>query len=133
MEPTTLIITALATGVTAGISSTATEAIKDSYNSLKVLIKNKFLKNDKSESSVILQKYEEKPIEWEKRLRESLIEIEAHKDEEIIQTAQKLINLEENQQTSIGKYNVQINGGNVQGLIQGDNANISINFDGTKK
>lgn len=128
MEPITLILTALVTGATAGVSATATEAVKDTYQGLKKLIKRKFEKKKESEVEKALAKYEENPQLYENLLKEALVKTDADKDEEIVQAAQKLMTLVNPQQAAQGKFNVQITGGNVQGFIQGDNANVKMNF-----
>jgi len=133
MDPITLILTALATGATAGASATATEAVKDSYNGLKTLIKRKFKKKKKPEAEIVLNKHEEKPNVWEAPLKEALVETATDKDVKIIRAAQKLMALVNPQQAAMGKFNVQIIGSNVQGFIQGDNANVTMNFGDTPR
>lgn len=49
-------------------------------------------------------------------------------DKDIILAAQKPMEQANPQQAAMGKYNVRI-GGNVQGFVQGDHADVEINFD----
>jgi hypothetical protein len=42
MDPITVILTALATGAAAGVTSTATDAIKEAYGALKSLVKARY-------------------------------------------------------------------------------------------
>jgi hypothetical protein len=125
MEPITLIITALTAGATAGAQAVAGEAIKDTYHGLKTLIRRKFA--GKPEAEIALAKYEEKPQVWEAPLKEALAETDADQDEEIIQAAQKIMTLVSPQQAAMGKYNIQITG-NVQGFVQGDDAQVTMTF-----
>lgn len=122
MEPvTTLILTALAFGAR-GIAS---EAIKDSYKKLKELIQRKFVGNQEAETA--LAAYEEDPDAWEARLSDLLTQTGAIKETDIIEASQKLITHINPQQAASGKYNVQITG-NVQGYVQGDHAQVTMNF-----
>ena len=126
MDPITLILTALVAGAAAGAQGTASEAIKDAYHGLKSILSRKFAQ--KPESELALVKYEEKPEIWEAPLKDALSSIKADKDEELINAAQNLMVLINPQQAASGKYNVQITG-NVQGLVQGDHAQVTMNFE----
>lgn len=91
MEPLTLILTALATGVAAGIQSTSSSAIKGAYEGLKALIKDKFAGNAVAETA--LDQHEKDPETWEKPLKKALADVQAEKDPTILQEAQKLLSL----------------------------------------
>src|SRR2546421_449047 len=108
MDPITLIMTALTAGVTAGSQATVSEAIKDSYSGLKMLIKRKFA--GKPEAELVLDKYEEKPTIWEAPFKDELMQFGTAEDEEIIRAAQRLLAQVDPQQSALGKYNVQIAG-----------------------
>lgn len=125
MEPVTLILTALATGAAFVIKEGASEAAKDTYHGLKTRIQQ--LLADKPEYEMALAKHEEKAEVWEEPLRHALTESGADKDTDIVQTAHKLMILINPQQAASGKYNVQITG-EVQGFVQGDNAQVTMNF-----
>jgi len=122
MEPVTeLILTALAFGG----REVASEAIKDSYKKLKELVQRRFAGNQDAETA--LATYETDPAAWEARLKEFLAQTGANKEVEIIEASQKLIIHVNPQQAASGKYNVQITG-KVQGYVQGDHANVTMNF-----
>ena len=53
--------------------------------------------------------------------------MQVDQDENIIETAQKVMTLIQPQQAAMGKYNVQITG-NVQGYAQGDYQQVTMNF-----
>ena len=125
MDPITLILTALAAGAAAGAQNTVSEAIKGAYRGLKTLVQRKFA--GKPDAELVLAKYEEKPEVWEEPLKDALIEAATDQDEEIIKAAQKLMVLVNPQQAATGKYSVQITG-NVQGFVQGDNAQVTMTF-----
>jgi hypothetical protein len=124
MEPISLILSALV----AGAAKTAGDVAQDAYDSLKALIKRKFESKGKSDSATILDKYEEKPEKTKPLLEDELVEAGAHKDEEIIKAAQKLLEQLKPQEASEGKFSVQISGGTVQGLTQQNTGTITQNF-----
>jgi hypothetical protein len=125
MDPTTVIVTALATGAAAAAKETAGEVIKDAYHGLKALIQRKFA--DKPEADSILAKHAEKPAVWEAPLKEALAEVAADRDAAILTAAQQLMALIDPQQAATGKYTVHI-AGNVQGVVQGDHAQVTMSF-----
>lgn len=124
MDPISLILSALV----AGAAKTAGDVAQDAYNGLKALIKRKFESQGKSDSSTILDKYEEKPEKTKPLLEDELIEAGADKDEEIIKLAQKLLEQLNPQEAAEGRFNIQISGGKVQGLTQQNTGNITQNF-----
>lgn len=122
MEPTTtLILAALAFGA----REVASEMIKDSYGALKGLVQRRFAGNEKAETALAL--YERDPVAGEVELKELLGETGANLDAEIIKASQALLVQINPQQAASGKYNVQITG-KVQGYVQGDHANVTMNF-----
>lgn len=130
MEPTTLIISALAAGATAGLTDAASQVVKDAYTGLKALIQKRFA--GKPEAEMALVQHEKKPEVWEAPLKDALAETGADQDEVIIQKAQELLKLIQPQQVGMGKYNVQI--GEAQGVVIGDWAKVDMRFgDKSKK
>ncbi len=131
MDPTTLILTALATGASEVLKDTATQAVKDAYDGLKALIKRKFKGN--SDAEMILRRHEQQPETWKAPLEEELDQTDVAQDQEVLAAAQKVMTLIQPQQAAMGKYNVQITG-NVQGFAQGDNQQVTMHFgDETKE
>ena len=125
IDPVSLILTALAAG--AGIigQEAVSEVTKDAYQKLKALIQHRLA--DKPQAEIILQKHEENPEIWKEPLRQELIDIQASQDNEIIRAAQQLMTIINPQQAGMGKFNVQITG-DVQGFVQGDNTQVTMNF-----
>ena len=117
MDPVTVIITALAAGATAAAKDTASQAIKDTYTGLKSIIQKHF--SGKPETEVILQHHETDPDTWKKPLAKSLAETGASEDPNIVEVAQRLLQLVHPEQHAQGKFNVQITG-TVQGQQVGD-------------
>ncbi|GCF07794.1 hypothetical protein [Dictyobacter arantiisoli] len=124
MDANTLILTALATGAQAF----ATDAIKDAYQGLKTLIQRKF--EHKPKAQEILADYEGDPDIYQKPLMKALQQEQLDQDPDVIQAAQRVMQLVQPQQASMGKYNIQITG-DVHGYAQGDNQNVTMNFGST--
>ena len=81
MDPVTLIITALTAGAAAGGQSVVTDAIKDAYAGLKVLIKRKFA--GKPSAEVALTEHENDPQTWQAPLKKALLQEHLDQDAEI--------------------------------------------------
>ncbi len=126
MDSATLILTALSAGATASVKDTTSMVIKDTYTGLKALIQRKFTGKPTAETA--LTEYEKKPDVWKAPLEEELKETETDQDQNVIEAAQKLMKLIQPQQAAMGKYNVQIIG-NVQGYAQGDNQQVTMQWD----
>jgi hypothetical protein len=124
MEPTSLILAALAAGAAAAAKDTASQAIKDAYAGLKALVQKRF--TEKPEAELALTQHEKKPEVWQEPLKDALAETGANKDEEIIRQAQQVMKLVNPQQASQGKFNIQIGEG--KGIVIGDNAQVTQNF-----
>jgi beta-phosphoglucomutase-like phosphatase (HAD superfamily) len=95
MDPISLIIAALGAGAIAAAKDTAGTAVKDAYQGLKTLIKKKFAEQGKTDSSTILDKYEQKPEKTQALLEDELVESgldKLDKNDEIIKLAENLLN-----------------------------------------
>jgi len=124
MDPVSLVLAALATGVTAAAQDTASQAVKDAYAGLKALVKKHFEK--KPQAEMALAEYEKDKDTWEKPLQKSLVETGADQDEAIVRQAQQVLKLVNPQQASQSKYNVQIGDG--KGIVIGDDAHVEQHF-----
>ena len=129
MDPVTLIISALTAGATGALQETAGTAIRYAHQGFTNLLRQKFQKDAKA--TLALESHTEDPQTWQKPLEKSIKETGAAQDEEIVAAAQKLLELIQSQKPST-KYNVKING-NIQGLVQGDHARVTMNFDEAPK
>jgi hypothetical protein len=119
VDPVTLIVAALAAGVSAGMSDTASQAIKDAYAALKGLIRMRFAGNAKAEET--LADYEADPDIYEKPLAKQLKAAGADEDAEIVQAAEQLLRLADAAGVKT-KHRVLVRGGKV-GII-GDHGHI---------
>jgi RIP homotypic interaction motif len=120
MDPITVIVMALA----AGVSSGALDALKDdakgtakaAYAKLRGLLTKKVAGNQVAE--VALAQYDNNPKVWEAPLTDSLKQVGAGNDAELVAVAQQLMDLVDKAGSRAGKYNVTIHGG--QGIQVGD-------------
>jgi hypothetical protein len=116
-----IILAALIAGATAAAKDTATAAVKDAYNGLKSLLKNK-LKNDAFAQMAVDAKPEDIK-QMEGLLKAKITEaggIDKDKDAEILKKAEEIMKKEDPEGFQGGKYNINISGG-TQGVV-GDNS-----------
>lgn len=88
MDPITLIVTALATGAVAGLKPTAEKVVKDAYEGLKTLIKNKY---ERSQKAVPVLEDDPAAEEGQAIVRKRLEEEGAGNDEELLRQAQTVL------------------------------------------
>ena len=124
MDPVAIIVTALTAGAVTALQETAGTAVKDTYSSLVALLKKKF--GNDSKSQVALEGYAEDPKTWRKPLEKAIKKTRASEDKAILEIAQKLLELIQSLKAS-PKFNIEIDG-NVEGIVQGDNAKVTMNF-----
>ncbi|MEB3310288.1 MAG: hypothetical protein VKJ02_08645 [Snowella sp.] len=124
MDPMSMILAALVAGATKAAGGVA----QDAYDGLKALIKRKFETQGKSDSSALLDKYEQKPEKTRALLEDEIAEAGLDKDEEIIKLAQELMKQLNPKEAAEGKFNIAISGGTVQGLTQQNTGTINQTF-----
>lgn len=125
MDAVNIILTALMSGATAGAQGIAGDAIRDAYQALKSLIQNRAAGRQSAET--ILTKYEENTDTWEKPMKDLLVEIRADQDRLILEAAELFLAELKAQEPRGPKFNLQVKG-DVQGMVQGDHANVTMNF-----
>jgi hypothetical protein len=120
MDPITLIVAALAAGVSAGaidaLKDNAKEAAKAANEKLRDLVRRRFRGNASAE--VILAEHQADPETYAAPLAKKLTEAGAADDTDLIAAAKALMELVDNVGARAGKYNVTIHGG--QGIQIGD-------------
>jgi hypothetical protein len=124
MDPVSLVVGALAAGAGAGISETATTAVKDAYTSLKGLVSGWFKNQPAAE--LALQEHEADPATWEAPLAKALKESGAANDQAVIVAAQKVLTLVDAPGARSGKYVVDVR--DSQGTVIGDHAHVRQTF-----
>jgi hypothetical protein len=125
MDPTTLIIGALAAGAAAAAKDTASQAVKDAYAGLKALIQRRFAEKKLPTGEMVLTEYEEDPDVWKKPLESALVKTETHQAEEVLEAVEVLKQaLEQTPEgrEAVSKYILNIQNSEV-GVI-GDNATV---------
>ena len=118
MEPTSLIIAALV----AGAAKAAGDAAPDAYNGLKALIKRKFEGDPLGQGLVDAEP--EKIKKGEELLKDSIKNAGVDQDEEVLEAAKEIMEKEDPEGASTGKYKVTIQ--NSRQFQVGDN-NIQLN------
>lgn len=86
-----MIVAALAAGASAGVSGTATEAIKDAYGVLKALLRRRF--TGRTEARAALEAEETEPGVWQTAIGADLQESGAATDDQILAAARELLAL----------------------------------------
>jgi hypothetical protein len=116
LDPVTLIMGALAAGAVAGVSETATTAVKDAYNGLKKLVARRLAGRPTAE--VALAEHEQDPETWKAPLGKALTEADVATDLHVIEAAERLMALVDPAGATAGKYIVDLRG--AQGVQVGD-------------
>jgi len=114
MDPITLVVTALAAGVTTGLSGTASQAITDAYGALKRLLRGRL--SERGEDPEVVDAPETEPERWRSRLagRVSGADIDA----DICAAAQQVLAAADPAGTKAGKYVVTVS--DSKGVVVGD-------------
>jgi hypothetical protein len=97
VDPITIIGAALTLGIAAGLKSTAEQAIKDAYTSLKQLVERRY-----NISLSQLEKKPESPTQLE-AVKEALVDAKANQDAELLDKANALIVLIKQQSPETAK------------------------------
>ena len=114
MDPVTLIVTALAAGAGAGVTDTASSAVKDAYEGLKAIVKSRFA--GRSDAELILAGHEAAPEVWERPLAAELAATGI--DAELVAAAQAFMGLMDATGTQAGKH--VVDNRSSQGVQVGD-------------
>src|SRR5258708_6220337 len=127
MDPITIaIVAALTVGATSGLTEVAKAMITDAYQGLKNLIKKKI--GDKSHVITSIDVLETKPqsVGRQQTLNEEIVDAQLAQDQEILQTAHRLLNLIKAEPA--GERHVQQVTGNYNAVVQGSgNATVNVN------
>jgi hypothetical protein len=115
MDPIALIVTALAAGAALGVLDTAAAMVKDSYASLKALVRRRLGGDPGAE--MMLAQHEQAPDTWRAPLMAELARTGAEGDSGLIAAAKALLDLV-GQAGEAGKYAVDLRG--AQGAQIGD-------------
>jgi hypothetical protein len=106
MDPVELILTALAAGVTSGVTQAASSAVQDAYNALRALVRKRLAGRPKAE--FVLAEHANAPDTWRAPLAAELAEAGADRDADLVAAAQALMNLLDAAAARAGKYTVDV-------------------------
>jgi len=126
MEPVTLILTALATGASAGtleaLKDDAKEKAKAAYARLHGLVNKRV--SGRPHGELALAEYDSAPQKWEGLLTAELTEAGAAQDDDLVGAAKALMEIIDQAGAKSGKYNVTVK--DSKGVQVGD-GNFQIN------
>jgi hypothetical protein len=126
MEEVSLILTALATGASAGALEALKDDVKDkaraTYAKLHDLVRRRFRGNVSAE--IILSEHQADPEIYAAPLAKKLTEAGAADDDELVAMARALMELFDQAGTESGKYNVTVK--DSKGIQVGD-GNLQVN------
>ena len=126
MDPITLIVTALATGASAGglevLKDDVRDAVKAAYVKLRRLAQIRFA--GRPDGEMALERHEAAPQKWESVLTGELTEAGAASDADLVAAATALMELVDGAGARAGKYNVTVE--DSEGVQVGD-GNIQVN------
>ncbi len=109
MEPVTLILAALAAlaaGASAGLSDAVSQGVKDAYTGLKDLVLRRV--QDTPAGEVAVLEHEKDPEVWSAPLAKSLTQAGADIDPQVLEAAQRLLQLTDPDGTRAGIHTVNI-------------------------
>ena len=124
MDPAGMIVAALTAGAVSALQDTASQTVKDAYAGLRDLLVKKL--QDDPKAKAVLRKHSKEPKANSRLLVDALRKNGASEDKKIRLAAKRLATIIENQSEE-GKYSVEFHG-DVRGIVQGDNAKVTMNF-----
>lgn len=127
MDPVTLIVAALGAGAAAAAQETAGQAVKDAYQGLRGLLRRLFADRPGPGGGAEVDRFEREPEAAEAPLRDALARAGADRDPEVIAAAQEVLATVDPEGAAAGKFNVSVEG-NVQGMVAGDHAQVTMTF-----
>lgn len=119
MDPISIIVSALVSGLAAGAKDGASQLINDGYQKLKSML-GKYLSSDKAQNT--LAEHAADPETYDKPLRKLLQESGADQDQQLLEMAKKL--LAEADPTGAIRSKYVVNNANQSAI--GDNATVHI-------
>ena len=106
MDPVTLIVAALAAGASAGVTDTVSQGVKDAYAGLKAPVLRRV--QDQQAGEVAVVQHEKDPDTWAAPLVKTLTAAGADTDPQLIEAAQRLLQLADPAGARAGTYTVNI-------------------------
>jgi hypothetical protein len=116
-----LVVAALAAGATAGLTDTASTAVKDAYTGLKTVTR-KVLHRDRSVDTAEIDRHLANPQDHRRQLTEALTAVDAGEDAELAAAAKRVLVLVSS--ASADRFHIHDN----QGVQIGDGNTMTNNF-----
>lgn len=133
MEPISMIVGALALGAAKALKGTANEAVQDSYKGLKTAVIHHWKKHaggDENklaqEANILIESFENDPDIFLAPLEKKISTMIPKPTPELIEKAQDLHKILDEEGFNAGKYNINVN--HSQGVQVGDNNTQTNNF-----
>ncbi len=130
MEPVSLILASLVAGATAAAKDVGSAALSDAYSFLKSTISDRIHKGGHSTNT--LDEFSKDPETWKKPLEKAITASNLHHDPELLEAAQRVLELSDPVKYAQGKYNITTSGP-VQGQQVGDGNKQENHFGSTNK
>jgi hypothetical protein len=121
VESVDFVLAALAAGTGAGLTSTASEAVKDSYAALKAQVVRLL-----SGRGGVAAELVDSPVERELELREALVAAGADGDPELVAAARRVLETADPEGAQAGKYAVDVR--DSKGVQVGDHNTMTVTF-----
>jgi hypothetical protein len=118
MEPITLILTAIAAGVSAGALDEVKDEVKAAYGKLRDLVSKRFREAGTPNAEAVLAEYEADPESYKWALAKKLDAAHAGTDDDLVAAATALLKLVELEDGKSGKYTVTVT--DSKGVMVGD-------------
>lgn len=125
MDPVSLILAALLAGATESARAAAGAAVQDAYAGLRDAIKRRLAGSPPAAAAV--EEYVQDPDSWRPALETYLRKAEVHKDDKVLQAAEKVLTATDPEGARAGKYHVTLTG--ARGAQVGD-GNTQTNYFG---
>ncbi|MFC0541898.1 RIP homotypic interaction motif-containing protein [Kutzneria chonburiensis] len=120
-----IVLAALTAGATAGLTDTASSAVKDAYRGLLILTR-KVLQGNSSHDDDVLEGELVDPQQHQEALTKALTAADAGSNEDLVAAARRLLALTDPEGTKAGKYTVNVR--DSKGVQVGDGNTMTLNF-----
>jgi hypothetical protein len=124
MDPVTIIVAALLAGAAEAGHSVVADAVKSSYERFKSMLGAHFAGTP---HAAALDGVEQAPDEHRDAVATAVAATGAASDPAVVAAARSLLAQVDPEGTAVKRFSLQV-GGDVQGLVQGDNASVTMTF-----
>ena len=108
MDPVSLIVTALVSGLSAGLGESASAAMKDAYGILRDRLQRTF--NADPVARATLDAHATSPDTWDRLLREQISRLGADRDGDVLEAAQRVLTIADARGSRSGSHHIHVGG-----------------------